>query len=158
MDRFPCIFLILRYGGSEKGVRMSMQASLQNGALAQKTLAFCREIVALPDFAQFRQDVEAFLKDEEAQGLYRQAAEIGEQLYYKQRQGAPITNEELQEYEQKREALLANEVARRFLQAQETMQQVQDLVLRYVTKTLELGHVPEEENIQGCDLCGGCSS
>ncbi|MCD6338798.1 MAG: YlbF family regulator [Verrucomicrobia bacterium] len=135
-----------------------MQASLENGVLVEKTLALCKEIVALPDFAEFRKDIDTFLGDEKAQDLYREAAEQGESLYYKQRQGAPIDNAEIEQYEQKRQALFANDIARRFLEAQETMQRVQDLVARYVTKTMELGRVPGPEDFEGCGAgcsCGG---
>lgn len=134
-----------------------MQTSLQNGILEQKTIAFCKEIVALPDFAEFRKDVEAFLEDQEAQRIYREAAEYGEELYLKQRAGTAITDDELEEYEIKRKALLDNEVARKFLIAQDTFRQVQDLVLRYVTKTLELGRVPSAEDFYGCGSDCSCS-
>lgn len=134
---------------------MTMRASLENGLLEEKTIAFCREIVALPDFEEFRQSIDAFLEDAEAQRLYREAAVQGEQLYVKQRAGLTISDEELSAYEAKRQALLQNEKAVRFLQAQETFREVQNLVLRYITKTMELGRVPTSEDLYDCGE--GCS-
>jgi hypothetical protein len=50
--------------------------------------------------------------------------------------------------------LLRNPVARGFIDAQEELQQVQRSVHQYVSKTLELGRLPTEEELDGGGCCG----
>ena len=69
----------------------------------------------------------------------------------------PLTGEEISDFEQHREALLKNPVARGFLDAQEELHQVQHSIQKYVNKTLELGRLPTEAEMNSC--CsdhGGC--
>jgi len=58
--------------------------------------------------------------------------------------------------EQHREALLNNPVARGFMDAQEELHQVQESIQQYVTKTLELGRVPSEEEMDSGSCGHGC--
>lgn len=128
---------------------------MTNNAVLTKILELCQVIVDQGDFQAMHRDVEAFLTDETAQTLYRSVAEKGEALHHKQLQGQPLEPAEIDAYEQDRQALLENEIARRFLDAQEQMHQTQQTVTRYVTKTLEIGRVPTEEDFGGCG--SGCS-
>jgi cell fate (sporulation/competence/biofilm development) regulator YlbF (YheA/YmcA/DUF963 family) len=82
-------------------------------------------------------------------------AEKGEYLHHKQHQGVQLGDEEIAEYEQHRETMLRNPVARAFLDAQENMRGVQETVTRYLTKTLEIGRVPTEADFESCGH--GCS-
>ena len=50
---------------------------------------------------------------------------------------------------------LNNPVAKGFLDAQQQMQRVQSSVTKYVTKTFELGRVPEPDDFNTCGH--GCS-
>ena len=53
-----------------------------------------------------------------------------------------------------------NPVARGFLDAQDELHHVQQSIQQYVTKTLELGRMPTEEEMNGGGSCGhgcGCS-
>jgi hypothetical protein len=64
----------------------------------------------------------------------------------------PLSGEEIAAFEQDRDALLKNQVAKDFLDAQEELHQVQHSIQQYVGKTLELGRMPTEEDLNG----GGC--
>ncbi|MCP5521086.1 MAG: YlbF family regulator [Verrucomicrobiales bacterium] len=128
---------------------------MTNGSVLAKTLELCQTIVDQQDFQALRRDVDAFMADESAQSLYRNVAERGESLHHKQQQGAQLDPEEVNAYETERQTLLGNEVARRFLDAQEQMHGIQQNVTRYVMKTLEIGRVPGEEDFQSCGH--GCS-
>jgi hypothetical protein len=66
-----------------------------------------------------------------------------------------LSGEEITDFEQQRETLLNNPVARGFLDAQDELRQVQDSIRKYVTKTLEIGRVPEAEDFDSCGA--GCS-
>ena len=132
-----------------------MHTQMTNGNVLAKTQELCQTIVDQEDFQALRRDVDAFMADEPAQSLYRSVAERGEALHHKQQQGVQLDQEEVKAYETERQSLLGNEVARRFLDAQEQMHGIQQNVTRYVMKTLEIGRVPGEEDFESCGQ--GCS-
>jgi cell fate (sporulation/competence/biofilm development) regulator YlbF (YheA/YmcA/DUF963 family) len=130
-----------------------MQTATENPVVG-KTIELCETILAQPEFQNVRRDVDSFMNNEQAKTQYEQLAEKGEYLHHKQHQGVALAQDEVNEYEKLRTAFLANPVGRNFLDAQEKMQQVQQKVGQYVSKTLELGRVPTEEDFEG----GGCGS
>jgi cell fate (sporulation/competence/biofilm development) regulator YlbF (YheA/YmcA/DUF963 family) len=126
--------------------------SAQESAVSAKTRELCETILQDPGYMGLRSKIETFLADDRAKELYRNLAEKGEHLNHKQQQGVQLSPEEIKAYEQERDALFANPVAAGFVQSQQDMQKVQETVSQYVSKTLELGRVPSEEEMDG----GGC--
>lgn len=125
----------------------------------QKTKELCQLILDQPSMKSIRQRIDAFMQDEATKTQYQNLVEKGQALQEKQQQAIQLTNEEIAEFERDREALLNNPVARGFLDAQEEIHEVKHEVHQYVNKTLELGRVPSEEDMnQGssCDGHGGC--
>jgi cell fate (sporulation/competence/biofilm development) regulator YlbF (YheA/YmcA/DUF963 family) len=125
-------------------------------AVIEKTRELCETILDQPEFKSVRRDVDAFMSNDAAKSQYEQLAEKGEYLHHKQHQGVPLGQEEIAEYEKLRTAFLANPVAKSFLDAQEKMQEVQQTVGKFVSKTLELGRVPTEEDLDGGSCGSGC--
>jgi cell fate (sporulation/competence/biofilm development) regulator YlbF (YheA/YmcA/DUF963 family) len=104
-----------------------------------------------------RQRIDEFMGDEKARAAYEGVVNKGQELQQKQQTSQPLTGEEISDFEQQRDSLLQNPVARGFLDAQEEMQRVQQSIQKYVTKTLELGRLPSEEDLSdGCCSHGGC--
>jgi cell fate (sporulation/competence/biofilm development) regulator YlbF (YheA/YmcA/DUF963 family) len=133
-----------------------MQTATEN-VVIEKTRELCETILAQPEFQNVRRDLDAFMSNDSAKSQYEQLAEKGEYLHHKQHQGVALGQEEIAEYEKLRTAFLANPVAKNFLDAQEKMQTVQQTVGKFVAKTLELGRVPSEEDLQEGGSCGsGC--
>ena len=132
-----------------------MPTELDEPAILQKTLELCQTIADQPEFADLRQRIDTFLADEQAQAQYQSVVQKSERLQYRQQSGEPLNHDEISEFETDRDALLNNPVAKGFLDAQQQMQRVQSSVTKYVTKTFELGRVPEPQDF---DTCGhGCS-
>jgi cell fate (sporulation/competence/biofilm development) regulator YlbF (YheA/YmcA/DUF963 family) len=132
-----------------------MPTEMDEPAILQKTLELCQTIVDQPEFVDMRQRIDAFLADEQAQSQYQSVVQKSERLQHKQHSGEPLDHDEISEFEADRDTLLNNPVAKGFLDAQQQMQRVQSSVTKYVTKTFELGRVPEPEDL---DSCGhGCS-
>lgn len=123
-------------------------------SVQQKTRELCQAIVDQPDFKEMRRQIEAFLGDENAKTQYQTVMKKGELLQHKQNMGAPLSNDEIMEFEKQRDALVNNPVARGFLDARQQMQKVQESVGQYVAMTFELGRTPTEEDLNG----GGCGS
>ncbi|MBX3745513.1 MAG: YlbF family regulator [Verrucomicrobiae bacterium] len=112
----------------------------------------CQSILEQPDFEQWRLRVDQFLVNDEARAQYVAVSERGEHLHHKQTQGLELPPDEIAQFEAERERLLANPVARGFLDAQEALQEVRDGINQFVGKTLELGRLPDGEELSG----GGC--
>lgn len=112
----------------------------------------CKSILSQPDFEQWRLCVDQFLVNDEARAQYVEVSERGEHLHHKQTQGLELPPDEIAQFESQRERLLANPVARGFLDAQEALQGLRENINQFVGRTLELGRLPEGEELAG----GGC--
>ena len=82
--------------------------------------------------------------------------EKGDALQHRQQTGMPLDNAEIAEFEKNRESLLNNPVAANFLTAQQQMHKIQESVMQYVSKTFELGRVPEPEDFPAESCGSGC--
>jgi len=125
-------------------------------SVQQKTRELCQAIVEQPEFQEMRRQVEVFLGDDKAKTQYQSVMEKGELLQHKQNMGAPMSNDEITEFEKERDALVNNPVARGFLDARQQMQKVQESVGQYVAMTFELGRLPTEEDLGGGSCGSGC--
>jgi cell fate (sporulation/competence/biofilm development) regulator YlbF (YheA/YmcA/DUF963 family) len=132
-----------------------MPTELDGSAILEKTRELCQTIVDQPEFQQMRQSIDAFMADEKAREQYDTVVSKSERLQHKQQSGQSLSPEEISDFENDRESLLNNPVARSFLDAQQQMQGIQSSVSKYVTKTIEIGRVPEPDDFQSCG--SGCS-
>ena len=135
-----------------------MQTNVQaEDAIEQKTRELCDAILRQPLYQSIRQRVEAFMADAEARAQYECLSDLGQQLHDKQHQGETLTSAEIAAFDRQRETFSRNAVATAFVEAQEEMRQLQQRITQYVSKTLELGAVPSDEDLAGGGSCGsGC--
>jgi cell fate (sporulation/competence/biofilm development) regulator YlbF (YheA/YmcA/DUF963 family) len=127
-----------------------MQLTTADDVIVQKTKELCQAILDQPEFKRIRQGIDAFMENEEVRGQYQALSEKGEYLQHRQQTGGELADSEIAEFERDRQTFLNNPVARGFLEAQRDMQRVQESVTHYVTKTFELGRVPEEADFESC--------
>ena len=117
-----------------------MSIASYDSSLIAKTRELCSQIVSDPTYLQ-----------------HQSVHERGEELHHKQHAGIQLGAEEIREFESAREALFSNEIATNFIEAQRELEQLQKIISRYVGMTLELGRVPNAEDLEesssGC--CGG---
>ena len=133
-----------------------MQTTNGETTIVQKTKELCQAILDEPNMRSIRQRIDAFMGDEKSRDQYDSLMNKGQMLQQKQQAAMPLSGEEINAFEKDREALLNNPVARGFLDAQEELHDVQETVQKYLHKTLELGRMPTEEDLNG-DGCGhGC--
>jgi cell fate (sporulation/competence/biofilm development) regulator YlbF (YheA/YmcA/DUF963 family) len=134
-----------------------MSIASYDSTLISKTRELCSQIVSDPIYLKLQEKVEQFLNDDAARLQYQSVHERGEELHQKQHAGIQLGAQEIREFESAREALFANEIATNFIEAQRELEQLQKLIGRYVGMTLELGRVPNAEDLEesssGC--CGG---
>jgi len=133
-----------------------MTTQLEETVITQKTRELCQTIVEQPEFQSIRQRIDAFMADETAKSQYQSLAEKGEMLEHKQQMGVQMSPEEIKDFEKHRDALIANPVARDFMDAQQAMRSVQESIGQYVSKTFELGRIPEESDFSSGSCGSGC--
>jgi cell fate (sporulation/competence/biofilm development) regulator YlbF (YheA/YmcA/DUF963 family) len=139
-----------------------MEATIEETAITRKTRELCQMILDEPSMQALRQRIDTFMADEETRAQYDGLIAKGQALQEKQQSSVALTGEEISDFEQQRDSLLNNPVARGFLDAQQELHQVQQSIQKYISKTIELGRLPSEEELSsGC--CGehehgcGCS-
>lgn len=131
--------------------------TLTTSALEEKLNDLCAAIVADEEVAAARLQAEAFLADESAVSLYRRLMQTQQELHQKQHSGEKITDPEINAFSLLRDQAEANPLIQSFSEAQETLQGIATLVNGFVTKTLEKGRIPTQEEVFGSQG-GGCGS
>lgn len=136
---------------------MSDTLNVQDTPVITKTRELCETLLAQESYSRLKGKLDAFVSDEEAQRMYQELSARQSQLVQKQEQSGNLSEEEIQDFEDQRERLLMHPVAGGFVEAQQGFEELRDTIVRYVTKTFELGRVPSAEEVEpkqgGC--CGG---
>ena len=134
-----------------------METLSLNSAVLEKTRELCSLILQSGEYKENVAKIETFFHDEEAQAQYRSFAELGEELHQKQQAGT-ITQDDVQGYEGKLESLKENSVTADFMDAEGTLNGMVQQISKQIGKTLELGRLPEPEDLEesGCCSSGGC--
>ena len=125
-----------------------------NSSVMGKTKELCAAIADDPEYRELLEKVEKFLQDDASRLQYQSVHERGEELHQKQSAGIQLSDGEVKEFESARDALFDNPVARAFMDAQQDLQAVQNAIGKYVGMTLELGRVPNAEDMAATE--GGC--
>jgi cell fate (sporulation/competence/biofilm development) regulator YlbF (YheA/YmcA/DUF963 family) len=134
-----------------------MAPTLEETTIARKTRELCQTILDEPSLQEMRQRIDTFMADDEARAQYDSLVSKGQVLQEKQQNAQALTGEEISDFEQHRDTLLKNPVARGYLDAQQEMHQMQESIQKYVRKTFELGRLPSEEDLNsGCCGHDGC--
>lgn len=134
---------------------MGMQTVLEPATLDRKLRELCQCIVEDPEFLEARAKIDAFTGDEAARKVYRVWQEKAHALHMRSHEGDLPDEEDLEEFEQLREEVESNVVASEFVEAEELLNGLFGAVTKIVQKTLQLGHVPSEEELVES---GGCES
>lgn len=136
-----------------------MIATETNATIAAKTTELCEAILNDPEFQRLRGQISTFLEDDAARGQYDALSLKGQMLQQKQQMGMQLTEQEIEDFNQHRDALLNNQVAKNFLDAQREVNSIQEYVMKHVSKTFELGRLPTQEDMDDggcCNDSGGC--
>jgi cell fate (sporulation/competence/biofilm development) regulator YlbF (YheA/YmcA/DUF963 family) len=133
-----------------------MQTVIGEDVVTQKTRELCEAIVSQPGFRSSHQRIEAFMADPKARDLYEAVVTRGQTLHDKQHRAEALDPAEIEAFEKEREQLLANPVAKGFIDAQDELHDIKHSVQKFISKTLELGRLPGESDMEeGCGQ-GGC--
>jgi cell fate (sporulation/competence/biofilm development) regulator YlbF (YheA/YmcA/DUF963 family) len=134
-----------------------MAPTIEETPITRKTRELCQAILDEPSIRSVRERIDTFMADEKARAQYDGLVAKGQALQQKQQNSVALTGEEISDFEQDRDSLLKNPVARGFLDAQQELQEVRESIHKFVNKTLELGRLPEEEELsESCCNHDGC--
>jgi cell fate (sporulation/competence/biofilm development) regulator YlbF (YheA/YmcA/DUF963 family) len=134
-----------------------MAPTIEDTLITRKTRELCQAILDEPSIRSVRERIDTFMADEKARAQYDGLVAKGQALQQKQQSSVALTGEEISGFEQDRDSLLKNPIARGFLDAQQELHEVRESIHKYVNKTLELGRLPEEEELsESCCSEGGC--
>jgi cell fate (sporulation/competence/biofilm development) regulator YlbF (YheA/YmcA/DUF963 family) len=104
-----------------------------------------------------RQHIDNFMADDKTRAQYDDLVAKGQALQQKQQSSMPLTGDEISDFEAHRDTLLKNPVARGFIDAQQELHEVRESIQKHVGKTLELGRLPSDEELnEGCCGHDGC--
>lgn len=133
-----------------------MEILSPNSAILDKTRELCSLILQSGEYQENFAKIETFFNDKEAQKAYRNFSKLGETLHQKQHAGE-LTEADIEGYDAELAALKTNSVTSEFMSAEETFNGITQQVARMVGKALELGRLPEPEDLAGgCCSSGGC--
>jgi cell fate (sporulation/competence/biofilm development) regulator YlbF (YheA/YmcA/DUF963 family) len=134
-----------------------MSIVAEESAVIVKTKELCAQIASDPSFLKLQAQVERFLSDDAARLQYQSVHERGEELHHKQHAGIELGAAEIRDFENARDALFENEIARDFMAAQRELETLQKEIGKYVGTTIELGRVPTADDLAstGGGCCGG---
>lgn len=128
----------------------------EDTVVLSKTRELCQAILDQPHVKSIRQRIDTFMADGATQSQYSELVSQGQALQEKQQNAVALSNDEIEQFEKSREALLNNPVARNFLDAQEELHTVKQSIHQYLNKTLELGRLPTDEDLKSGSCGHGC--
>lgn len=134
-----------------------MDTIAKESGITQRTLELCQAVVEQPDFQALAQKLDAFLGDEMLKFRYQQVNELRNLLQMKQNHGLELTPEEITQFDTLRDEFVGNPVAKGFLEAQQQVAQLHEVVGRFLDKTFELGRRPEYDDVHD-GSCSGCGT
>lgn len=126
--------------------------------ITAKTEELCNTILEQPAFKELKQMIEDFISNDDAIEMYNKVMETQQTMQQKQHHGIPLMQQEIDDFESQREQLFYNPITRDFMYAQQEFNKIQDIVNKYVVKTIELDRLPTEDELQGggCGCGGSC--
>jgi cell fate (sporulation/competence/biofilm development) regulator YlbF (YheA/YmcA/DUF963 family) len=131
-----------------------MEVLSPNSAILDKTRELCTLILQSGEYQENVSKIETFFKNEDAQASYKEFAALGETLHQKQQAGL-LSDEDVAGYDEKLKALKADPVTGEFMEAEQTLNGIVAQISKTVGKTLELGRLPEPEDMEEGGCCGG---
>jgi cell fate (sporulation/competence/biofilm development) regulator YlbF (YheA/YmcA/DUF963 family) len=128
----------------------------QKADLGDKIRELCEALLEDDNVASARESIAGFMNNPAATAGYAKLAELSEQLQRKEMSGEAITEEEGQAFEDLRKATLSEPPVQAFMQARGMLQEIESFIMAYVSRTLELGRIPRENELMPQQSGGGC--
>ena len=127
-----------------------------NSELKEKLNNFCEYLNNIPQINKFNKELDDFLLVEENNQLHENALKWEEMIEQKQLDGEEILEDDLNAFKDIHTKLNAQQGAEEFFNAQESLMSFMDEITSYITISLQLGRIPDEEEIESLtgESCG----
>ncbi len=129
---------------------------MQKADLGDKIRELCEALLQDDNVVAARERVAGFMNDPAATAGYGKLADMSETLQRKEMAGEPITEEEGKAFEDLRRATLSEPPVQSFMEARGMLQEIESFIMAYVSRTLELGRIPKENELVAQQSGGGC--
>jgi cell fate (sporulation/competence/biofilm development) regulator YlbF (YheA/YmcA/DUF963 family) len=133
-----------------------MQTQTEQSTVTAKTRELCQAILDQPEVQSMRQRIETFMTDDKVRAQYDSLMIKGQMLQEKQQANLPLDGAEITAFETLRTSFMADPVGKGFVDAQDEMHRLQQSIVTYVSKTFELGRVPEDSDLDSGSCGQGC--
>ena len=130
---------------------------MQKADLGDKIRELCEALLEDDNVVAARERVAGFMNNPAATAGYAKLADLSEQLQRKEMAGEPITEAEGAAFEDLRRATLSDPPVQAFMEARGMLQEIESFVMAYVSRTLELGRIPQENELVAQQGGGGGS-
>jgi len=110
-------------------------------------MELCQTIATDAQFSKCQQIVDTFIKDEEGHREYQDLLELQRDLHGKKMEGT-LTQEEIGLFDEKCNTVFAQPAVSEFLEAQDALDQLSDMINRHVELTFEFGRVPTQDELK----------
>lgn len=128
----------------------------QKADLGDKIRELCEALLEDDNVMEARQRVAGFMNDPAATAGYAKLADMSESLQRKEMAGETISEEEGQAFEALRKSTLSEPPVQAFMEARGMLQEIESFIMAYVSRTLELGRIPKENELTSGQSGGGC--
>ena len=127
----------------------------QKADLGDKIRELCEALLEDDNVVAARERVAGFMNDPAATAGYAKLAGLSEQLQRKEMAGEAITEEEGKAFEDLRKSTLSEPAVQSFMEARGMLQEIESFIMAYVSRTLELGRIPRENELVANQGGGG---
>ena len=129
---------------------------VQKVDLGDKIRELCEALLEDDNVGNAREQIARFMNDPAATAGYAKLAEMSEQLQRKEMAGEAISEDEGQAFEELRRVTLNEPPVQAFMQARGLLQEMESFIMAYVSRTLELGRIPRENELAPEQSGGSC--
>ncbi len=123
--------------------------------LGDKIRELCEALLEDDNVVAARERVAGFMNNPAATTGYAKLADLSEQLQRKEMAGEAISEEEGQAFEELRRSTLSEPPVQAFMEARGMLQEIESFIMAYVSRTLELGRIPKENELVAQQSGGG---
>ncbi|MEG0143896.1 MAG: YlbF family regulator [Akkermansia sp.] len=128
--------------------RQSMNNNTLENELLTTTTALCEALANDPQVISATASIRLFFQNPEATKLFEEVNAYGEELRNKHLAGMPPSEEEITKFDTLREAVVANDTARNYLEARQSIDCILGSISQHLGMSIDLGRAPTLEEVE----------
>lgn len=118
-----------------------------DSGLQEATTALCNLLAESPQVIAAKARIGLFFQNPDATKLFEEVNSYGEELRNKHLAGMPPTEEEIAKFDELRQSVVNNELARGFLESRQAIDGILSTINQYLGMSIDLGRAPSAEEV-----------